>query len=71
MRFFLLTLCFVSVAVYAQLDTTLLEEIKKFREEENEFYRNAETSPLKKKERKEHMRARAEESFGAWLATRL
>ena len=52
MRFFLLTLCFVSVAVYAQLDTTLLEEIKKFREEENEFYRNAETSPLKKKERK-------------------
>jgi len=25
---------------------------------------------VKKKERKEHMRARAEESFGAWLATR-
>lgn len=52
MKFFLLLIGFLSFMANSQEDTALIQSIKKFQQEENEFYRNKETSPLKKSERK-------------------
>jgi uncharacterized protein len=53
-RIVLLFFCVIAfISVNAQSEDSLIAEIKEFQEELNEHYTNKETSPLKKKERKQ------------------